>query len=231
MATMDNLSITLLILVAILFLYNLVRSVFNRKYYKNFQKIPSLQLPLEGMFVKVEGIVASENNTTTPISKKSCAFYQLQTKGEYQVKEKSPRRGYKTVTKKINTEQSKKRILIDKEQQIFIEIKENQSVILSLRNSTKEQKKPISSYHKKYKKATKYIYKEQYIQKGDRVVVYGRLIKKNNIYIITHTYSQKLPFMLYINNPSKLEKSYRKKININIFFMLLALGMGGYIWW
>ena len=224
---MDNNLIFIFFLLGGTVLHNLVSLYFNNKYYKNFQNIPPLHLPLEGMFVRIEGRVTLQQRIISPLSRNSCAFYQLKAKGEYHFKRKAPSRGYEKVTKNLYTELSEERVLIDNKNQIFIEIEKGKDVILKINKVEKEQREPLTDYPS-HNRATKYLYEEKYLKNGDRVVVFGRLVKKDNSYIVTHTYSKKLPFMIYLDNTSELESDYKKKININLFFMLLSLGVLAY---
>jgi len=219
---MDNELIVPLILFSGLFLYNLVLLIKHHKYYKNFQNIPNLHLPLEGMFIKIKGKVTAQNSLTTPLSKRPCAFYQLRATGEYYVKRRSPSKGYETIRKQLSVEQATDKILIDKKNQIFIEIEKDKAVILKIKEKLAEHKKALSSYPS-HPKVTNYLYKESYLMEGDEVVVFGRLLKKDYGYVITHTHSIKLPFMIYLDDTSKLIINYKEKIRINLFFVFLTL--------
>ncbi len=225
---MDSELIFPFILLGGIVLYNLVRLYSHRKYYKNFQNIPNLQLPLEGMFVRINGRIASTNALLTPLSQKPCAFYQLQAKEEYYVKRKAPSKGYETVTKQLSVEQSKEKILIDKRNQIFIEIEKEEAVILEINKIVKEQIEALAGYPS-HGRASNYLYEERYLSEGDEVVVFGRLVRRGDVYVVTHTHSRKLPFMIYLDNTSALEGSYLKKIRVNLFFVLLALVGIGYL--
>ena len=211
-----------------LLIHLLIKFYVHKKYYRNFQNIPNLQLPLEGMFVKIEGKVTSQNNLRTPLSKKPSVFYQLQAKGEYEVKRKAPSRGYETVSRTLYSEQSEERVLIDEKNQIFIEIEREQKVILKINKIKKVQKRPLPNYPS-HKRATEYIYEEKYLKDGDRVVVFGRLVKKDNCYIVTHTYSEKLPFMIYLNDASELETDYKQKIKFLYYFIFFVFSGSLYL--
>jgi len=219
---MDNELIIPLILFSWLLLHNLVSLIKHHKYYKNFQNIPNLHLPLEGMFIKIKGKVTTQNTLRTPLSKRPCSFYQLRATGEYSVKRKSPSNGYETIRKQLSVEQATDKILIDKKNQIFIEIEKEKAVILKIKEKLAEHKKALSTYPS-HPKVTNYLYKESYLMEGDEVVVFGRLLKKDYGYVITHTHSNKLPFMIYLNDTSKLVSNYKNKIRINLFFIPLAL--------
>ena len=221
MALLSNPRFIVLLILSI-FIYNLVRLYKHHKVYRNFQNIPNLQLPLEGMFVRLEGEVLSEDKSITPITETTCAFYQLYVKASYQVKRKSPSRGYKNIIKTLYQEHSKERILIHEAPKIFVEIEKD--AILDINTFTQKQEEALDNYPK-HAKATQYHYEEHYLEEGDEIVVFGRLVKEKQTYILKHTYSKKLPFILSLNNDTKLRKTYLKYIYINLFFVTTTLGI------
>ena len=206
--------------VNLLFIIGALRK--NTQSLRNYQNIPPLEVPLEGMYVKMKGHVASRNAFQTPINRYNVAFYQFQVFSSYSAKRRSPGRGYEVVNKNLFTEYSKERILIDKKNNIFIEINNRRDLLIKLRESVLNTPTALPEYPK-HGRATKYIYEEQYLKEGDYVVVSGRLVKENDAYIITHTHSQKLPFIIQLQDDKPIIDAYLRKIKINIALIAVAI--------
>ena len=236
METMDNFiniffdnSIEMLLVIFELFLLILYQSYKFYKVYKLSKRLyqtPFYNRALEGIYVKFIGKVAKLNQLKTPIFNTKCEFYHFVIKGVLQVKRKKPHKSYKFVTKTLNQEISSEFLLQNNTQEIYVKPDKK-----NLKNSTKykirdESKRTTTALKKEFifdKKYKKYLYRSLFLQEGDIVTVYGRLIKKDNKFIITDTYNKKLPFIIFRGDYTSFGKFYNKSFFYRLFMIIFYL--------
>ena len=217
----DEGTIIIFVIIGVLALFNILRLRHHTKSLRNYKNIPPLEVPLEGMYVKMKGIIASKNTLQTPIGRDNVVFYQFKALATYTVKAISPGKGVEVVEKNLHTEYSKEKILIDKKNNIFIEITNKHNLMMMIHQKTLSYPTALPQYPE-HSRATKFIYEEQYLKEGDAIVVSGRLTKKDDYYLITHTHSERLPLIIQLNNDKFIIDKYLHKRKINFAFIMLA---------
>lgn len=217
---MDN---PILYILLIFIGFNIYRIYKDHKTAKEIKNIPDYHPKLLGVYVKLKGIVVTENKELTPLSNVNCAFYNFKVKGMREVKRTKPNSGYETVSEVLNKEDSEEFELLHHGAKIkikFMNKDRSTKVQFNIHHKTNSSKKANPKYPSKAK-FTSYEYHENYIKEDEELTIYGRLIEEAGETIITNTYSDRLPFMLFLGD-DRVYETYTKKI----FWSKILIGMG-----
>jgi hypothetical protein len=220
--TMDNpISYILLLLIG----YGFYRIYQEKKIVNEIKNIPKYHPKLLGVYVMFKGIVQTPNQHLTPLSTQSCAFYNFKVKGLYQVKKKKPNKGYESISNILHKEDSDGFELLHNNHKVgvkFINKDRSTKVQFNIHSKVTKSKQANENYPF-FKKFSSYEYHESYIKEGEEITVYGRLTEEAGLPVITNTYSDKLPFILFLGDT---EHSAYKPHEKSIFWMLSFVGIG-----
>ncbi len=216
-----NLLMGFLVLINIYYLY------FFYKKSMFYYKTPYYNKALVGMYVKFKGIVEDYNKLKSPIDGKICEYYKFKLKALWSVKAPSPSKGYITETKPLRMGHSQKMIRVhDANSKVLVdsEIPDGKIGKYKIRKVITDYNNPIDGFPSAAKYKT-YRHINNYIEAGDTITIYGRLIKKKNgDYVITNTKHPRMPFVIYLGDMLKFAAFYKYEF-IDKFVTIIILAM------
>lgn len=192
-------------------------------------------------YVRFKGKVAEEQACRLPLSDNDCVYYLAQVAVEWQVKEKKPAKGMKTVRKLLRREQSADILeLTDNNCQVYIKVEEFTKSCLCLHSKEKTQASCPSWAQAQDKiKYKNYQLSEQFILSGDSITVQGRLaLSTEGRLFIKPTRRLEFPSFIAVQHEADLfirDIAYRAwddawSKRINVAFLLLNAGLFIYFW-
>lgn len=221
-------------------IFSFFLSVFNihkirksHKEYKKYRKTPFFNQALIGLYVKIVGKVISPNRYKTPRVYTNVAFYRFVIFGYRQVKRKKPGIGMEEISTILHREISDSfEIQNQNNQKVFVEIKgspTNKSVIFNLKQESLRSETPITNHEFNSKKSEKnythYDYIADTLKQHDTITVYGRVIKKDDRFVITTTDNLKLPLRIEAGEQLFTKKEFYKKERRRFVFLVLEMGL------
>lgn len=204
--------------IIIIVIYKIYKLVIAIKKDKIFANTPLFNEALAGYYVKFKGVVVSPNQYDIYFFQTNYAFYRLNVDGHNQVKLKKPSKGYKTVTTSIFSTISHGFFVNNQNQNIFVEVenpKNNSTSILNIHEKSLKSDSLLKNFDFKVEPNRQYkgyIYSGDYLKKGETVTIYGRLIKKDNRFVLTETYNQTIPLMIHLGDSIKHLPNYSTEV-------------------
>ncbi len=200
---------------------------------KTFRETPYFHPSMVGMYVKFYGTVATQNIRELPFDRIKCAFHITTLSGVQSFKRKAPAKGYKEVKTVLESTSSEKVLLKNGEQRVYLGLHSKlhtPTTVIEVNKRSKTQKKPEAE-HLENRKYKNYLY-ESYIIKGNEpLTVFGRLLRDGEDYIITDTYSERLPFMILSGDKLTRGRYGIGDYSLRIFLIVLLLsGLYAYIY-
>jgi len=198
------------------------------KYYrfsKKLDKTPFYNRALVGMYVKFKGKIKSVNNLKVPITDTDCEFFRFKVTGFRSVKIKSPGKGYETIVKPLYREVSEEPFLLtDNNQEVWVASSVNKADAGSAFKINKEITSSVQPKEGYPSEAmySNYDYEAEYLSADDNITVYGKLIQKDDKFIITDTFSPKFPFIIFIGDYLSLGSFYRKNFKNRALSVIIA---------
>lgn len=192
-------------------------------------------------YVRFKGRIAHERPCRLPLSDSDCVYCLAQVIVEWQVKEKKPAKGMKTVRKPLRREQSADILeLTDNNCQVYIKVEEFTKSCLCLHSKEKTQAScPSWAQAQDQTRYKTYQLSEHFILSGDSITAQGRLaLNKDGRLFIKPTRRLEFPSFLVVQKQAgrfildTAEKALHDAWNrrIRVAFLLLNAGLFIYFW-
>ncbi len=202
---MEGLVWIVTIIVVVSLIGNLIAIVKSYKTYQRFKHTPYFNEALVGCYVQFQGKVISPRHHQCPISRKEVAFYHFYILGFRKYKRKKPQKGTHEVSTTLYSQTTGLFELLDTHnRKIAVSLDTSPRVdshaILAIKSDTLPSTTLLEGYPYQQDKLTqsfeRYEYTAYTLKQHTLVTVYGRLIHKENRYILTNTYHPTLPFKI-----------------------------------
>lgn len=217
-----------LIALGLVFFINIYHIYFFYKKSLFFYKTPYYNKALLGMYVKFLGKIDAYNKLKDPISNGIYEFYKFKIKALWSVKAQSPSKGYITETKPLGMGHSRKPFKVsDSTRSILVdsEIPDGKIGKYRIKTRTTDSSTPIEGYPSAEKYET-YRHINNFLEAGDLVTIYGRLIQKEDgTHIITNTKSSKMPFIVFLGDKLKFAAFYKFQFVDKILSLIILTSM------
>jgi len=206
-----------------------IKKAYNQ--YQKFSATPYANEALAGCYVKFMGKVVSQDRHKRPHTQQDAAFYQFHVLGYRKIKRKKPQSGFHEFPTNLYSESSGEFVLQDRNNQrvtVALDIpKLEKSSIINIRKETYKSQTLLDGYHYDQSKLNRnynyYNYTSNYLKQHSVVSVYGRLVKKDNGYIITNTYRKAMPLRIELGDQLSKKVLFYDKVRGKAIFLLINL--------
>jgi hypothetical protein len=228
---MEGLIYMVTFIVSISIIGNFILIYKSYKKYKRFSATPYFNEALVGLYVKFMGKVVSSNRFKRPRTQKEAAFYQFHVLGYRKIKRKKPESGYHEVPTNLYSESSGEFILQDEKSKQKVSValdipKLEKASMIDIKEEKLESKTLLDGYEYENGKLSKnYIrfeYTSNYLKQYNSVTVYGRVIKKNDRYIITNSYNKDMPLRIELGDQLSKKALFYDQIRGKVIYTTLA---------
>lgn len=230
--------VTIIIIVSLI--GNLITLVKSYKAYQRFKHTPYFNEALVGCYVQFQGKVISPQRYQCPLTHKWVAFYHFCILGYRKHKRKKPQKGFHEVSTTLHSQTSGLFELLDtSNRKIAVALDTppqfDNNATLAIQNHTNKSTTLIEAYPHKQDKLTqsfeRYEYTTHSLKQHTLVTVYGRLIQKENRYLLTNTYHPALPLKIEEGNQVSQKILWETKIKNKVLYIIVSLMVLFFIYW
>lgn len=229
---MEELVWIVTIIVVVSLIGNLLAIVKNYKTYQRFKHTPYFNEALVGCYVKFRGKVISPELHQCPLSRKEVAFYHFYILGYRKHKRKKPQKGTHEVSTALYSQTTGLFELLDTHnRKIAVSLdtspRVDSNTILTIQSDTLPSTTLLEGYPYQQDKFTKsferYEHTAYTLKQHTLVTVYGRLIHKENRYLLTNTYHPTLPFKIEVGDQLSEKIFWNTQIKNKILYLVASL--------